>query len=45
MRHVFKILVFQATVSIVSYVYDKRECELLNGLSQNKGDKALHPNE
>ena len=43
MNHVIKILVFQATISIVSYAYDKRECELLKGLSQNRGDKALHP--
>ena len=27
------------------FAYDKRECELLNELSQKKGAKALHPNE
>ena len=37
MRHVIKNLVFQTTISIVSYLgNNKRECELLKGLSQKK---------
>ena len=37
MRHVIKILVFQTTIFIVSYLgNNKRECELLKGLSQRK---------
>ena len=44
MLRVIKILLFQTTISIVSYMR-KRECELLKRLSQKVEAKAIHPNE